>query len=53
MKTLTTLTAIAALVAGVSVAQAQMGSPPSGSACKRPRQLEIPRSAYLCQRAAA
>jgi hypothetical protein len=31
MKTLTTLTAIAAIVAGISFAQAQMGSPPSGS----------------------
>lgn len=31
MKTLTTLTAIAALVAGVSFAQAQMGSPQPGS----------------------
>jgi hypothetical protein len=35
MKTLTTLTAIAALVAGVSVAQAQMGSPPSGSSMQK------------------
>ena len=31
MKTLTIFTAIAALIAGVSFAQAQMGSPPSGS----------------------
>jgi len=31
MKTLTTLTAIAALAAGISFAQAQMGAPPSGS----------------------
>lgn len=31
MKTLTTLTAIATMVAGISFAQAQMGAPPSGS----------------------
>jgi hypothetical protein len=35
MKTLTTLTAVAALIAGVSFAQAQMGSPPSGSGMQR------------------
>ena len=35
MKTLTTLTAVAALLAGVSIAQAQMGSPPSGSSMQK------------------
>ena len=37
MKTLTTLTAVAALIAGISFAQAQgsMGSPPSGSGMQR------------------
>jgi hypothetical protein len=37
MKTLTTLTAVAALVAGISVAQAQgtMGSPPAGGAMQK------------------
>ena len=36
MKTLTTITAVAALIAGISFAQAQgtMGSPPSGSDMK-------------------
>lgn len=31
MKTLTTLTAVAALIAGISIASAQMGSSPSAS----------------------
>jgi len=40
MKTLTTLTAIAALAAGISVAQAQMSSsPPSGGSMGAPQQM--------------
>ena len=41
MKTLTTLTAVAALVAGISFAQAQgtMGSPPSGSGMQRSQTI--------------
>ena len=44
MKTLTTLTAVAALVAGVSFAQAQgtMGSPSSGSGMKGPDDRKFP-----------
>jgi len=38
MKTLTTLTAVAALVAGISVAQAQMSSP-SSSGTAAPQQI--------------
>ena len=41
MKTLTALTAVAALVAGISFAQAQgnMGSPSSGSSMQKPQTI--------------
>ena len=54
MKTLTTFTAIAALVAGVSFAQAQgtMGSPQSGTGTQSQTSV-IPRSASTCPQAVA